>query len=96
MILRVDLDGENTLAAQAAALATGLNAHANIAGATVTVSGTRFVIDIPATVALSAGGFTASSSTATLGLTGNGSVVLERVSAVEGPRRCTRPHRSNQ
>ena len=81
--ISVDLDGQNTLADQATALETAINGAANIAGATVTVSGTRFVIMIPSTVDVGTDGFTASSSTDTLGLTGTGSVTLNRVTEAE-------------
>ena len=80
--MMADFDGLTSFADIAAALATGLNAVTGITGATVTVDGTAFNVNIPAT--FDAGeGFAENTATLALGIAGAGSLTLARIETAE-------------
>ena len=77
-----DFDSLTTLADAATAIQTGLNASANLTGATVTVVDGGFVVNVPSTVDIG-DGFASSAATEILGLTGAGFALARRVEVIE-------------
>ena len=83
--IEVDLDGINTLANFAAAIAVGINAVAAYNGVTCTVSDGTFVVTAASPLDIGVG-FEASAASKLLGLSGAGATVLADVPAAETPQ----------
>lgn len=78
----VDFSSATSLANAATTLAAAINSEAAFSGVTATADGTRIIVQIPSTIAITTGFATGSAANA-LGLAGDDVVLVARVAAAE-------------